>query len=112
MAKIVIDDKIPFIKGVFEKYAQVSYLPGGKITPQDVKDADALIVRTRTKCNKALLENSNVKHISTATIGYDHINVKEVEASFVLGRKDDVINCGGIKISPEETAKIFVNIIN
>jgi erythronate-4-phosphate dehydrogenase len=79
MAKIVIDDKIPFIKGVFEKYAQVSYLPGGKITPQDVKDADALIVRTRTKCNKALLENSNVKHISTATIGYDHINVKEVE---------------------------------
>ena len=80
MPKIIIDDKIPFIKGVFEKYAEVVYLPGGKITPNDVKDADALIVRTRTKCNKALLENSTVKHISTATIGYDHINVKEVES--------------------------------
>jgi hypothetical protein len=34
--KIVIDDKIPFIKGVLEKYAEVVYLEGSKITRQDV----------------------------------------------------------------------------
>ena len=71
--KIVADDKIPFLKGVFEPFAQVVYLPGKKITWADVADADALIVRTRTKCNKALLGNSKLRCVATATIGFDHI---------------------------------------
>ena len=72
--KIVIDADIPFIKGVFEPYCQVLYLKGGDFTKELVKDADALIIRTRTQCNQALLEGSNVKFIATATIGYDHID--------------------------------------
>lgn len=39
-----------------------------------MSDADALIVRTRTRCNANLLEGSRVKFIATATIGYDHID--------------------------------------
>jgi erythronate-4-phosphate dehydrogenase len=38
-------------------------------------DADALLIRTRTKCNQSLLEGTSVKFIATATIGYDHIDV-------------------------------------
>lgn len=72
--KIVVDEAIPFIKGVFEPYAYVQYLKGDRIAPSDVYDADALIVRTRTKCNRKLLEGSKVKFIATATIGYDHID--------------------------------------
>ncbi|MDA3823150.1 MAG: 4-phosphoerythronate dehydrogenase, partial [Bacteroidales bacterium] len=72
--KIVIDNKIPFIKGALEKVATVVYLPGNKIEAADLVDADALIVRTRTKCNETLLKNSKVKFIATATIGYDHID--------------------------------------
>ena len=72
--KIVCDDKIPFLRGVLEPFAQVVYLPGKEIGPRDVKDADALITRTRTVCNKELLEGSKVKIIATATIGYDHID--------------------------------------
>ena len=64
--KIVADDKIPYLKGVFEPYAEVVYLPGGKISPADVADADALITRTRTRCDKALLEHSRVKIVTTA----------------------------------------------
>ena len=56
--KIVADDRIPFLKGVFEPWAEVVYLPGKAITPDAVADADALIVRTRTRCDRALLENS------------------------------------------------------
>jgi erythronate-4-phosphate dehydrogenase len=74
--KIVIDDKIPFIKGVLEKYAEVVYLEGSKITRQDVLDADALIIRTRTKCNANLLDGTKVKFIGTATIGFDHIDAE------------------------------------
>lgn len=77
--KIVADNKIPFLKGVFEPFAEVVYLPGKQIDQQAVREADALITRTRTQCNKALLENSRVKHIATATIGFDHIAVDEVE---------------------------------
>ena len=76
--KIVADDKIPYLRGVFEKFAEVVYLPGKSITPADVADADALIVRTRTRCNKALLGNSNVRFVATATIGFDHINSAEL----------------------------------
>jgi erythronate-4-phosphate dehydrogenase len=74
--KIVIDDKIPYIRGVFEPFAEVVYLPGNKTTPEVVKDADAIITRTRTKCNQELLEGSKVKFIATATIGYDHIDTE------------------------------------
>ena len=72
--KIIADDKIPFLKGVLEPYADIIYLPGGVITRESVMDADALLIRTRTKCNASLLEGTAVKFIATATIGYDHID--------------------------------------
>ena len=72
--KFIIDDKIPYIKGVLEPYAEVVYLPGGNISKQNVQDADGLILRTRTLCNAALLEGSRIRFIATATIGYDHID--------------------------------------
>lgn len=74
--KIVVDDKIPYIKGAFEPFAEVHYLPGNKTTKEVVKNADAIITRTRTNCNQDLLEGSNVKFIATATIGFDHIDTE------------------------------------
>ncbi|MBU8902286.1 MAG: 4-phosphoerythronate dehydrogenase PdxB [Victivallales bacterium] len=78
--KIIADDKIPFLRGVLESCAEVVYLPGAKISPADTKDADAIITRTRTKCNEKLLTGSKLKFIATATIGYDHIDTAWVEA--------------------------------
>ncbi len=72
--KLVIDSKIPFIEGFAEQLGEVVYLPGASITAADVRDADALIVRTRTRCDRRLLEGSKVKFIATATIGFDHID--------------------------------------
>ncbi len=72
--RIIIDDKIPFIRGVFEEVADVAYIPGGEITSRHVADADALVVRTRTRCDANLLDGSSVRFIATATIGTDHIN--------------------------------------
>lgn len=82
--KFVIDDKIPFIKGVLEPFAEVVYLPGGKISAADVSDADALVVRTRTCCNEALLKGSSVRFVATATIGFDHIDTKYCEDNGVF----------------------------
>ena len=79
--KIVIDDKIPYIKGALEPFAEVLYLPGDKTTPEAVRDADAIITRTRTICNEKLLAGSKVKFIASATIGYDHIDTDYCEKS-------------------------------
>jgi erythronate-4-phosphate dehydrogenase len=77
--KIIIDDKIPYIRGAFDTVAEVVYLPGSKTTPALVKDADAIVTRTRTICNEGLLADSTVKFIATATIGYDHIDTDYCE---------------------------------
>ena len=74
--KIIIDDKIPYIKGAFEPFAEVVYLPGSQTTAEIVRDADALVTRTRTKCDKELLQGSRVRFIATATIGFDHIDTE------------------------------------
>ncbi len=72
--KIVIDKFIPYINGVFEPFAEVQYLAPSDFTPEAVRCADLLIVRTRTHCNAALLGGSLVRFVATATIGYDHID--------------------------------------
>lgn len=82
--KIVADDKIPFLRGVLEQYADVVYLPGKKINLAAIKDADALLIRTRTKCNEEILEGSSVKFIGTATIGFDHIDTKYCERNGIF----------------------------
>jgi len=79
--KIIIDDKIPYIRGAFEGVAEVVYLPGSKTTPEIAKDADAIVTRTRTICNEKLLAGSSVKFIATATIGFDHIDTDYCEAN-------------------------------
>lgn len=73
--KFVIDQAIPFIEGVLEPYAEVVYRRGEDICAEDVRDADALVIRTRTRCNAALLDGSRVRLIATATIGFDHIDL-------------------------------------
>lgn len=73
--KVIVDDKIPYIREALAQITRdVVYLPGGAITAQDVKDADALLVRTRTRCDESLLADSRVQFIATATIGFDHLD--------------------------------------
>ena len=72
--KIIADSAIPFLRGVLEPFAEVEYLPGTAISAADVRNADALVIRTRTRCDEKLLADSRVKLIATATIGFDHID--------------------------------------
>lgn len=74
MIKIVADDRIPYLKGVLEQYGKVKYLPGIQIENKVLRDADALIIRTRTKCTEQLLKETGIRFIASATIGFDHID--------------------------------------
>lgn len=73
--RVVVDSHIPYIQGLIEPHAEVLYLEPSDITRDAVKDADALIVRTRTRCDAALLDGSRVQFIGSATIGTDHIDL-------------------------------------
>lgn len=94
--KIVADKAIPFLEGVFDPYADMTCLPGDKIGPEDVRDADVLMVRTRTKCNADLLEGSKVKFIATATIGTDHIDFPYCDSKGIVVRNAPGCNAGGV----------------
>ena len=73
--KVIVDDKIPYIREALDAMGvDAVYAPGAHIDAALVRDADALIVRTRTRCDAHLLDGSRVQFIATATIGYDHID--------------------------------------
>ena len=72
--RIVIDSAIPYIDSQVEAAAETLRIAGAGISAGDVRDADALIVRTRTRCDAALLGGSRVRIVATATVGFDHID--------------------------------------
>ncbi len=71
---VVVDEAIPFLNGVLDPWCDVRALPGAAVAAADLRDADALVVRTRTRCDAALLGGSSVRLVVTATIGFDHID--------------------------------------
>ncbi len=94
--KIVIDEKIPFIRGAFERWADVVYAPGRSIDARMVADADALIVRTRTRCDASLLEESSVRIVASATIGFDHIDTVWLEKNGIKWANSPGCNSGSV----------------
>lgn len=94
--KIVVDKDIPFISGVFEPYADVTYLAGKAIDKEVCANADALVIRTRTKCNARLLEGASVKFIATATIGMDHIDLEYCKNAGIGVANAAGCNAGGV----------------
>ena len=94
--KIVADNKVPFLQGVFEPYAEVVYIDGSRISHEDVLDADALIIRTRTRCDAALLDGTKVQMIATATIGMDHIDLPYCASRGIEVYNAEGCNAGGV----------------
>lgn len=95
--KIVVDDKIPYIREKMALLAdEVVYLSGADITAADVKDADALVVRTRTHCNEQLLAGSKVQFVATATIGYDHIDTDYLKRAGIEWTNCPGCNAGSV----------------
>ena len=94
--KIVIDRMIPFLEGVFEPYAEVVYLKGEDISHDDIIDADALVLRSRTRCNATMLAGTQVKLISTATIGMDNIDLDYCRERGIFVSNASGSNAGGV----------------
>lgn len=76
--RIVIDENIP-AADVFARHGDLTVLPGRSLAAADIRDADALIVRSITKVDAALLQGSKVRFVGTCTIGTDHLDIDWLE---------------------------------
>lgn len=94
--KVVADIDVPFLNGVLEPYGEVVYKKGFDISHDDIVDADALILRTRTICNSELLEATSVKLIATATIGTDHVDFGYCNSHGIEVQNAAGCNAGGV----------------
>lgn len=94
--KIVIDESIPFVEGVFEPYAKVVYKEALLISHDDLLDTDALIIRTRTRCDEALLQGTSVKIIATATAATDNIDIDYCRRHGIFFKNASGCNAGGV----------------
>ena len=72
--KIVADENMPLVSEMFSAYGEVETFPGREIGPEQVKDADVLLVRSVTPINAELLAGSSVRFVGSATIGTDHVD--------------------------------------
>ena len=90
--KIVMDKRIPGLEPILGRNPKLEILSkeGADITPEDVKNAEVLFVRTRTRCDSRLLEGSGVRLLGTATIGTDHIDIPWCKANGI-----SVVNAPG-----------------
>jgi erythronate-4-phosphate dehydrogenase len=71
---IVADENIPGVNQLFDHLGHVTLVEGRHISPEQVQQADILLVRSVSRVNAELLEGSNVRFVGTATIGTDHLD--------------------------------------
>lgn len=75
--KIVVERNVPFIAAALRAAGiTVTELAAGEIDRAAMADADALVTRTRTRCDASLLEGSRCTLVASATIGLDHVDVE------------------------------------
>jgi erythronate-4-phosphate dehydrogenase len=77
--KTVACSNMPFVREAFSTLGDVTTLDGRAIAAEHVRDADLLAIRSTTQVDAALLDNSRVRFVGTATIGTDHLDVPYLE---------------------------------
>lgn len=76
---IVADENIIGLDRYLGNMADITYLPGRAMTVRDVKNVDALLVRSVTTVNENLIKDSSVRFVGSCTIGTDHIDLDYLE---------------------------------
>jgi erythronate-4-phosphate dehydrogenase len=80
---IFIEQNIPFLKNALAKCGATASFKGRTISNRDLiqSDCEFLFVRSTTKVNEQLLQNTKVKFVGTATSGTDHIDEEYLKSN-------------------------------
>lgn len=79
--RIVVDDAIGWADDAFSSLGTVELVRGREIARRHLVDADALVVRTVTRVDAALVAGTRVGFVGSATAGIDHVDVSGIEAA-------------------------------
>ncbi|MDD3276005.1 MAG: 4-phosphoerythronate dehydrogenase [Kiritimatiellales bacterium] len=79
--KTVVAETVLLGREAFETLGEVVVIPDRKIGPEHLKDADVLIIRSKTKVTPELLAGSAVRFVATATAGFEHMDFQALEKS-------------------------------
>lgn len=71
---IAVDEKIPYWEQAFPRAGEVRLFSARKVNAVDLREADALVVRSVTRVDAGLLDGTQVRFVGTATIGMDHLD--------------------------------------
>ena len=71
---IAADAAIPYREEAFAAFGNLRLYSAGDLKPDDIRDADALVVRSVTPVNAALLDGSSVRFVAAASAGIDHVD--------------------------------------
>lgn len=96
MIKIIADENIPWVREAFIDVGEVVLLPGRAIRPEAVREADALLVRSVTPVDEALLKDSRVRFVGSATIGTDHVDLALLERAGIAFSYAPGSNAGSV----------------
>ena len=72
--KIFADNNILALEAYFSRHGELHLFDGRKVRQADLIEADALLVRSITGVNEALLAGTKIRFVGTATSGIDHID--------------------------------------
>ncbi|KAA6050654.1 MULTISPECIES: 4-phosphoerythronate dehydrogenase PdxB [unclassified Pantoea] len=79
--KILVDENMPYARELFSRTGEVVAVPGRPLPEAELRDASALMVRSVTRVNAALLAGTPVKFVGTATAGTDHVDQPSLQAA-------------------------------
>jgi erythronate-4-phosphate dehydrogenase len=78
---IALDNALPYWEGAFAGLGEIRRFDGRNLHPEEIHDADALVVRSVTNVNAGLLEGSSVRFVATASAGIDNLDSEYLQRS-------------------------------
>lgn len=105
--RIVADDAIPGAAEVFGRLGELALAPGRTLKSSDLRNADALIVRSVTRVDAALLDGAPVRFVGSATSGTDHVDLQYLQARNI--RFADAAGCNSQAVAEYVLTAIFLD---
>lgn len=77
---IAVDDTIPLWKEAFSGLGEILPFSGRDLKPEEIRHADALIIRHFTRVNAALLDHSSIRFVASTSAGIDHVDLEYLKS--------------------------------
>ncbi|MFC3609596.1 4-phosphoerythronate dehydrogenase PdxB [Stutzerimonas tarimensis] len=94
--RILADENIPLVEAFFGGFGEIRRMAGRAIDHAALEGCDALLVRSVTQVDRALLEGTPVRFVGTCTIGTDHLDLGYLEEAGIAWSSAPGCNARGV----------------